>query len=130
MANHTGSEGTVRIGATNAIAEIRSYTITETGDTIEDTSMGDASRTYRAGLKTWSGSVDCYWDELDTNGQNALTVGASVNLRVYPEGSATGAIYYTGTALVTGITRQASFDGMVEASFTFQGTGALSSATA
>lgn len=129
MANHTGSEGTVRIGATNNVAEIRSYTLTENGDTIEDTSMGDSSRTYRAGLKSWSGSVDCYWDETDTNGQNALTIGASVNLRVYPEGGASTATYYTGTALVTGITRQASFDGMVEASFTFQGTGALASAT-
>ena len=129
MANHTGSEGTVRIGATNAIAEIRSYTITQTGDTIEDTSMGDSARTYKAGLTSWSGSVDCFWDETDTNGQNALTIGASVNLRVYPEGGATGATYYSGTALVTGITRQASFDGMVEASFTFQGTGALTATT-
>lgn len=128
MATHTGSEGTVKSGA-NAVAEIRSYTINETGDTIEDSSMGDASRTYKAGLKTWTATVECYWDETDTNGQGSFDVGASVTLNVYPEGSTTGDVYYTGTALVTGKTITASFDGMVEASFTLQGTGALSETT-
>ena len=35
MANHKGSEGTVKVGA-NAVAEIKSYSLTETADTIED----------------------------------------------------------------------------------------------
>lgn len=129
MATHAGSEGTVKVGA-NAIAEIRSYTVTETADTIEDTSMGDSSRTYLPSLKTFSGSIECFWDETDTNGQVALAVGSSVTLNFYPEGSSTGDKYYSGTAIVTGLTVTASFDGMVEASFTFQGTGALSLSTA
>lgn len=124
MANHAGSEGVIRFNSsTTNMAEVRSFTLTETGDTIEDTTMGDASRTYKAGLKTWSGSIDCYWDETDTTGQNVLTIGASVTVKLYPEGAA--GTSFVGTAYVTGITRQASFDGMVEASFTFQGTGAL-----
>lgn len=129
MATHAGSEGTVKVGA-NAIAEIRSYTVTETADTIEDTSMGDSSRTYLPSLKTFSGSIECFWDETDTSGQVALAVGSSVTLNFYPEGSSTGDKYYSGTAIVTGLTVTASFDGMVEASFTFQGTGALSLSTA
>lgn len=128
MPTHTGSEGLLKVGA-NTVAEVRSYTISETGDTIEDTSMGDASRTYKAGLKTWTASVEAFWDEVDTNGQGALDVGSSVTLNVYPEGSSTGDVYYTGTALVTGKTVNATFDGMVEASFTLQGTGALSETT-
>ena len=128
MATHTGSEGTVKIVA-NAIAEIRSYTIDETGDTIEDTTMGDSARTYKAGLKDFTGSVDVYWDETDTNGQMACTVGSSITLNVYPEGSTSGDTYYTGTALVTGFSVTGSFDGMVEASITFQGTGGLSKTT-
>ena len=40
-----------------------------------------------------------------------------------------GDVYYTGTATVTGITRQASIDGIVEASFSFQGSGALTEST-
>ena len=32
MATHTGSEGTVRVGATNSVLEIRSYSVEETAD--------------------------------------------------------------------------------------------------
>ena len=128
MATHTGSEGVIKSGA-NTVAEVRSYTVSETGDTIEDTSMGDASRTYKAGLKTWTASVEAMWDETDTNGQGSFDVGSSVTLNVYPEGSSSGDIYYTGSAIVTGKTVNETFDGMVEASFTLQGTGALSEST-
>lgn len=128
MATHTGSEGTVKIGA-NAIAEIRSFSIEQTSDTAEDTTMGDSWRTYKSTLKAWSGSVDVYWDETDTTGQGALVVGAEVTLNVYPEGSTTADKYLTGTAIVTGFTVTASFDGMVEASISFQGNGALTSST-
>lgn len=128
MTTHSGSEGTVKIGA-NTVAEIRSYSIEESADVQEDTALGDTARTFKSGLTQWSGSLDCWWDETDTNGQGALTIGASVTLNVYPEGDASTDAYYTGTAIVTGITRQASFDGNVEASFSFQGTGALTPAT-
>jgi predicted secreted protein len=127
MATHTGSEGTVRVGA-NAIAEIRSYSVEETADTVEDTSMGDPYRTFKTTLKAWSGSVDVFWDETDTNGQVALVVGAEVTANFFPEGASAGTSekYYSGTAIVTGKTVTGSFDGMVESSITLQGTGALS----
>lgn len=130
MATHTGSEGTVKVGA-NAIAEIRSYSVEQTGDTVEDTTMGDAWRTHKTTLKSWTGSVDVYWDEADTTGQGALTVGSSVTMNFYPEGATAGTseTYLTGTAIVTGVTVTASFDGMVESTLTVQGVGALTSAT-
>lgn len=129
MANHSGSEGTVHVG-TNAVAEIRSYSISETADTIEDTSMGDTSRTYKSSLKSFSGSVDVFWDETDTTGQGALSVGSEVTIKFYPEGSTSGDAYLYGSAIVTGKTINASFDGMVEASITVQGNGALTTGTA
>lgn len=128
MATHKGSEGTVKVGS-NAVAEIRSYSLEESADVIEDTSMGDSARTYLSSLTQFSGSLDVFWDETDTSGQGALTVGASVTLNVYPEGDTTGDTYYSGTALVTGVSRSASFDGMVEATISVQGTGALTAAT-
>lgn len=128
MATHTGSEGTIKVGS-DTVGEIRSYSISETADTIEDTSMGDASRTYKTGLKSFTGSVDVFWDEADA-GQTALSVGSSVTLNVYPEGATTGDKYFSGSAIVTGLTVTGSFDGMVEASLTLQGTGALSLSTA
>lgn len=129
MATHTGSEGTVKVGA-NAIAEIRSYSVEETADTTEDTTMGDTYRTHKTTLKSWSGSIDVFWDETDTTGQGGLTVGSEVTINFYPEGSTTGDSYKTGSAIVTGKTITASFDGMVESTITVQGTGALTTSTA
>lgn len=128
MATHAGNEGTVKVGS-NAIAEIRSFSLEETADTLEDTSMGDTARTYKSSLTTFTGSVDVFWDETDTSGQGALTIGASVTLNVYPEGDASGDTYYSGSAIVTGVTRSSSFDGLVEASITVQGSGALTATT-
>jgi len=128
MGIHKGSEGTVHVG-TDAVAEIRSYSVEETADTLETTSMGDAARTHLASLTSFSGSLDVYWDESDT-AQTALTVGTSVTIKFYPEGTASSAKYYSGTAIVTGVSRSASFDGLVEASISVQGTGALTLATA
>ena len=128
MATHTGSEGTVKVGA-NAIAEIRSFSIEETADTLEDTTMGDTARTYKSSLTTYTGTVDVLWDETDTTGQGALTIGASVTLNLYPEGDTSGDTYYTGTAIVTGRTINSSFDGLVEMSISVQGSGALTQTT-
>lgn len=130
MATHTGSEGTLKVDA-NTIAEIRSYSLEETADTVEDTSMGDSYRSFKTTLKGWSGSVDVFWDETDTTGQGGLVVGAQVTISVFPEGASAGVSekYYTGTAIVTGKTITGSFDGMVESTITLQGTNALTEAT-
>jgi predicted secreted protein len=128
MATHTGSEGTVKVGS-NAIAEIRSFSIEESADTLEDTTMGDTARTYKPSLTTFTGSVDVLWDETDTTGQGALTIGAEVTLNLYPEGDASGDTYLTGSAIVTGRTVNSSFDGLVEMSISVQGNGALTQTT-
>lgn len=129
MATHIGRDGKIKVGS-NAVAEVRSFSIEETGDTVEDTVMTDTARTYLATLTSFTGSADCLWDETDTSGQGALTVGSSVTINFYPEGDSTGDTYYSGSAIVTGVTRSASFDGMVEASISLQGSGALTASTA
>ncbi len=128
MATHKGSEGTVKVGS-NAVAEIRSYSIEESADTLEDTSMGDSARTYKSSLTSFSGSLDVFWDETDTSGQGALSIGSEVTLNVYPEGDQSGDTYYSGSAIVTGVSRTGSFDGLVEASISVQGNGALTEST-
>jgi hypothetical protein len=127
MATHAGSEGVVFSGS-NQILEVRSYTISETGETLEDTSMGDAARTYIASLKTFTGSLDVFWDETDA-GQGDLDIGSTITLNLYPEGNTSGDTYYTGSAIVTEKSVTASFDGLVEMSVSVQGTGALSETT-
>lgn len=127
MATHAGSEGVVFSGS-NQILEVRSYTISETGETLEDTSMGDAARTYIASLKTFTGSLDVFWDKTDA-GQGDLDIGSTITLNLYPEGNTSGDTYYTGSAIVTEKSVTASFDGLVEMSVSVQGTGALSETT-
>jgi len=128
MATHTGSEGTIKIGST-VLGELRSYTLEQTSDTIEDTQMGDAVRTYKVGLKGSSGSASVFFDEADA-GQLLCTVGSSITLNLFPEGNTAGDKFYAVDAIVTGYNVSASFDGMVEAEITFQGTGAVTIGTA
>ncbi|MCP3896274.1 phage tail tube protein [Moraxella sp.] len=128
MANHKGSEGVVKVG-TATIAELKSYSIEESAETIETTALSDAAKTFTAGTTSWSGSCDCYWDETDTTGQGALTAGAEVTMNFYPEGASTDDKYYTGTAIVDSLTVEAGQDDMVAASFSFTGNGALSFST-
>ena len=94
MATHTGSEGLIKIGA-NTLGELRSYSLETTGDTIEDTTMGDSARTYKTGLTSWTGTASLYMDETDT-AQIALTVGSEITVAFYFEGNQTGDKYYTG----------------------------------
>lgn len=123
MANHSGSEGTIKIG-TDVVGELRSFSLESTAETIEDTSMGDTNRSYKVGLKTFTGTASVYFDETDA-GQTALVAGAEITLNVYPEGATSGDTFYSGSAIVTGKTLNSSFDGMVEAEISFQGSGAL-----
>lgn len=128
MANHKGSEGAVYIGA-NQIAEVKGWSFDESADTTEDTVMGDTAKTRKSTLTDASGSMDCFWDETDTNGQGAMTIGSEVTLNLYPEGNTSGDTYYTGSVLITGIGRSAAHDGMVEASYSWEANGGISSTT-
>lgn len=128
MATLKGNDGTVKVGSAT-VAEIRSFSIDETMDTIEDTAMGDTYRTFKTSLKAFSGSIDVFFDDTDTTGQGALTVGSEVTVNFQIEGDTTGDHLLSGTALITGRTISSSFDGMVEASLSLQGTGALTEGT-
>ena len=127
MATHTGSEGVIKIGST-VLGELRSYTLEQTSDTIEDTSLGDSSRTFKTGLKGFSGSASLFFDEADA-GQLLVTAGSAITINVSPEGTQAGDKFFSGDAIVTCYNVSASFDGMVEAEMTFTGIGAVTVGT-
>ena len=128
MAVFTGKAGVVQTGS-NALAEVRSYSITQTGETTESTAMGDSAKTFESTLTEFSGSVDLFFDDTDTNGQVALAIGTSFTLNLAPEGTGSGAFKLSGSAIVTEVTRTAAHDGLVEMTVGFQGTGALTIGT-
>jgi len=131
MASSAGSSGVFKISQTDgseaAVAEVRSYSFDVTADTIEKSVMGDTAREYLAGLSSSTLSVEVYWDQSD---QDAFDERATVYWELYPTGTGTGEKYYHGSGIVTGKTISAAFDGMVEASFSIQNSGAVTEATA
>ena len=127
MATFKGNEGTGLSGA-DAVAEIRSFSVSETADVIEDTVMGDSAKSYVASFTDATATVECYFDDTDT-AQNSFTVGSSVTLNLQMEGNTTGDHRLSGTALITGRDISVAADGMVEATFSMQITGGLTEGT-
>ena len=128
MATHTGSSGLIKVG-TNTVAEVRSFTLDTTAELLEDTALTDTSKSFQVGKKGATASVECFWDETDTNGQIAIAEGSSVALNLYPEGATSGDYYYSGTYLITGNSVSVPTDGIIEATFDATLTGALTRGT-
>ena len=129
MAVTTGNSGVVKViasgGSLTAVGEVRSFSIEETADTVESTSMGDTERTYLSSFTSGTVSIEALWD-VDTAGSNqaVFDVGASVDWEVLPTGDASDE-GYTGSGIVTSKSVSVPYDGMVEASFTIQTTGTI-----
>ena len=86
MATFHGNSGSIAVGS-NAIAEVRSFSVTETIDTVDDTAIGDNSRSFKTGHKSWTATVEMMWDDTDSNGQETALIGTSITVNLYPEGT-------------------------------------------
>lgn len=137
MATMTGNNGSITVNNIN-VANVRNFSIELTSDTIETSTMGTDVRTYIKGMSQFSGSADVYFDpaDYDTNettfNPTAGLVGASgVAVKLYLENnySASNDYAFTGNIIVTGWTVNSTMDGLVEASMSFQGTGAATYST-
>ena len=128
MATHVGTSGVVKIGS-DTIAEVIGFNLDETNDTVEDTSLTDTAKSYLVLRKDAKGTIECHWDETDSSGQEALDVGSSVTLNLYPEGADAGDAYYTGTALVTGASVAVTMDGVISRTFNVQFSGGVTHTT-
>jgi len=136
MAILTGNNGVVKLdasvgGVVATIAAVRSFSVELTRDTIETTTMGVDVRTYLNGLSSWSGTADIYFDPAASTGTLAThtvlnptsgTVGqGTLSVELYLDNTAGK---FAGEVIITGFTVNSSMDGMVEASISFQGSGA------
>lgn len=131
MATTHGNDGKVYIGA-NQVAEINDWSLDQSIDTVDASAMGGTWKKNLTGLKDGSATINCWWDETDTNGQEAMTIGTSVTLNLYPEGNAAGDTYYIVTGVVQAVNASGAKDGVVSRNFTVvldsSGTG-ISSTT-
>lgn len=129
MATYTGQDGSITIDG-DAVANLRSWSMDYTVNTVESTVMTDDFRTYKQGVKEWSGSADIYYDTTVVgNIEDAITSG-QVAFVGYPSDSGSGNPKVSGNIIVTGISVNSTMEGMVEASISFQGTGSVTLGTA
>ncbi len=125
MAKVVGRGGVVLITAA-AVASIESFNIDEAMEPIDNTDLGEQSKVIAAGDLSWSGSITCKWDDADTSGQGAMTIGTSVAVHFEMAGNSSPNDDRTGTALITGRSASVTRGSMVMETFTLQGSGALS----
>ena len=117
MAVITGKDGSVSVGTTN-VTQISSWSISIEADTLEYTSFDSGGwKDMMGSLKSWSGSCEGF---AGGNDSKLLAVGTEVQL-VLVEG--TGGTTYTGNAIVTSKSVDASTAELVTVSFDFTGSG-------
>jgi len=121
MTIYRGFEGLVKNG-TKTIAQVRNWTIEQSANTEDASVLGDSWQRHIVLLKSWTGSATAFWDDSDTQGQADLVIGNAFTFQVYPN---SGSSYFSGQALVTGLSTSSEVNGAVEANFTFQGNGEL-----
>jgi predicted secreted protein len=136
MAILTGNNGVVKLdasvgGSVATIASVRNFSVELTRDTIETTTMGVDVRTYLNGLSAWSGSADIYFDPAASTGTIATHAVLNPTSGTVGQSTLTVELYladtagkFSGEVIITGFTVNSSMDGMVEASISFQGSGA------
>ena len=126
MATIRGNSGEVLVGA-NGVLKVLSFELTRTVTTADNTAIGDAWTTHiNGGVKSWAGSISCYYDKDDTTGQVALALDAAVDLHLIPAGDGVGNIDFNGSATVTDSPISTENDSIVTINFSVTGNGALS----
>jgi hypothetical protein len=123
MAEVHGKAGSITLASLTV--GVKSWSLSYTADAPETTDFADAvatgnTRTFIPGLRTWTATVEANWDAANTlaPGDAAATLTLTAN-------SAATADTYSGSAICTGLTVGVSYDGVNTATYTFQGTGAL-----
>jgi hypothetical protein len=101
MANYRGLSGLIKVitspGTPATVSEVTSWSAEMSTDALEDTAVGDSAKTFVAGLKSGTISIEGHYDLTD-GAQADLVEGASVAFGLWPEG---GAAKYSGTAIVS-----------------------------
>lgn len=101
MATFHGRTGVVFI-ASNQVAEVTEFSVDLVAKYADDTNLNDQDETSHADpIRSGSGTLTCWWDDTDANGQELLNVGESATLLLRPEGAGSGLNQLSFTARVT-----------------------------
>jgi len=128
MATIYGNNGEIKISST-AVGEVKSWSLTISRDTIEDTSMGDDSKTFVYGKASASGTIEVHFDDDDSAQgtlRDAVLNGTTVALDLFTnDSSTTGTDYYSLTALITSQDVSVEMDSIESRTYNFTSAGAV-----
>ena len=118
MAIDHGYDGSVAIGAAT-VAYITEWTIEMAGDALEITNFGSTyDREYTPGMRSYTGTLSGYSEDTDAAQRAVLAefttaaLPAKVTLRCLTNNNAGNIAGFTGSAILTGVTRGATPDGL------------------
>jgi len=124
----TGHSGSVTV-ASGAMGNAKAWSLDVTQETVDTTDFDSSGwKESTATLNSWSGSITAIFDASGTAEgalQTGLTGGSSVTLSLQLGGGTGSYDVYSGSAIITGQSITNDVNGIVEATFSFEGTGAL-----
>ena len=129
MATYKGQDGVFQAittgGSLATVNQLKSYSIEQSVDSIESTTMGTTgdAKTFTTGLSSWTASCELLYD-LSNAVQADLVVGESVDIKIWPN-TVSQAESWAGTGIVTASSQSGEIGDMVGSSITVQGTGVL-----
>lgn len=125
---YKGCNGVVKTGAlADQIIELVGFSIDESASALDASILNDdCNRRVKGGQKSWSGTVDTYYDPADP-GMSNMIVGASIPAEFYPSGEVldAGNFLLEGEILITSVSLPIETEGSITQSFGFEGSGAL-----
>jgi hypothetical protein len=132
-----GCAGIVQIattysGAYTAVGRLSDWSFNTTAERIDASIMGSCTKSYVNGAAETTGTISAQWDgddSIQTSLRSAVTAGTALFLRIYPEGTGSGANFYRSTTSgvrILGVdTNGNGVDGIVASSFSFAANGGL-----
>lgn len=115
MAKAAGKEGSMTYSGITV--GIRNWSLTSRSEALDTTTFASSgNREYQGGLKDWNATAEGFEDSTNT-----ADVGDSATLTL----TVTSGVAYSGTALIVEKSPGTTVEGMAMATYSFQGTGAL-----
>ena len=129
MAVFTGKSLVVLWGSGVTLTHVRSATLNHSIDLVEKTAAADTVKQYVSTTKDFTATIEVLHDDTTDLFDSEIVPGASDELQIRPEGTASGAVEIAGNAIVTSVEFGVPYDGVVACSISLQGTGDLTVGT-
>jgi hypothetical protein len=123
---------TVATSGFTAVGRLSNWSFNTTAERIDASIMGSCTKSYVNGASDTTGTIEAQWDgddSIQASLRSAVTAGTALFIRIYPEGTGSGANFYRTTssgARILGVeTNGNGVDGVVGVSFNFAANGGM-----